>query len=98
MWLEGDTFTMGSDRHEPGEAPTHRVGVAAFGISPLAVTDAEFAAFVRVVGYVTIAERPLDEAKFPGAPPENLSGRRVQALRQVRTGVPLPDGPVPSRR
>ncbi|MEU7862687.1 SUMF1/EgtB/PvdO family nonheme iron enzyme [Nonomuraea sp. NPDC049141] len=28
--------------------------------------------FVAATGYVTVAERPLDPADFPGAPPENL--------------------------
>ena len=32
------------------------------------VTNAQFAAFVQATGYVTIAERPLDPANFPGAP------------------------------
>jgi formylglycine-generating enzyme len=70
--LEGGSFAMGSDRHEPEEAPAHRVEVDAFGISPCAVTNAEFADFVRATGHVTVAERPLDPAEFPGAPPENL--------------------------
>ena len=70
--LEGGGFTMGSDHHEPEEAPAHRVEVDAFGISPFAVTNTEFASFVRATGYATVAERPLDPAEFPGAPPENL--------------------------
>jgi formylglycine-generating enzyme required for sulfatase activity len=37
-----------------------------------AVTNAEFGAFVEEAGYLTVAERPLDPADFPGAPPENL--------------------------
>ena len=36
------------------------------------MTNEEFAAFVRATGHVTIAERPLDPADFPGAPAENL--------------------------
>jgi formylglycine-generating enzyme required for sulfatase activity len=36
------------------------------------VTFAQFAEFVAATGYVTVAERPLDPADFPGAPPENL--------------------------
>ncbi len=36
------------------------------------MTNGEFAAFVDDTGYVTVAERPLDPAAFPGAPPENL--------------------------
>jgi formylglycine-generating enzyme len=36
------------------------------------VTNREFAAFAEGTGYVTVAERPLDPADFPGAPPEHL--------------------------
>jgi formylglycine-generating enzyme required for sulfatase activity len=70
--LPGGTFLMGSDEHYPEEAPTHRVRVDTFTIDALAVTNAEYAKFVRATGYVTVAERPLDPAAYPGAPPENL--------------------------
>lgn len=63
---------MGSDDHYPEESPTHPVRVGGFSISPTTVTNAEFARFVRATGYVTVAERPLDPAEFPDAPPENL--------------------------
>jgi formylglycine-generating enzyme required for sulfatase activity len=46
--------------------------VGAFCIDRDEVTNARFAAFVAATGYVTVAERPLDPADFPGAPPENL--------------------------
>jgi formylglycine-generating enzyme required for sulfatase activity len=36
------------------------------------VTNARFAEFAEATGYVTVAERPLDPADFPGAPAENL--------------------------
>ncbi|CCH77417.1 Sulfatase-modifying factor 1 [Nostocoides japonicum T1-X7] len=70
--LDGGVFTMGSDRHYPEEAPAHPVRVDGFGVSPTQVTNAEFAAFVAATEYVTVAERPLDPADFPGAPVENL--------------------------
>jgi formylglycine-generating enzyme required for sulfatase activity len=63
---------MGSDEHYPEEAPVHRVRVDAFAIDSRQVTNARFAAFVEATGYVTVAERPLDPAEFPGAPAENL--------------------------
>lgn len=63
---------MGSDEHYPEEAPAHKVRVDGFAIDPIAVTNRRFAAFVAATGYVTVAERPLDPAEFPGAPPENL--------------------------
>jgi formylglycine-generating enzyme len=70
--LEGGTFAMGSDAFYPEEAPVHRVRVSGFAIDPCPVTNEEFTAFVRATGYVTIAERPLDPADFPGAPAANL--------------------------
>lgn len=63
---------MGSDEHYPEEAPTHRVRVGPFSISPTPVTNAEFASFVDATGYVTVAERPLDPSDFPDAPAANL--------------------------
>jgi formylglycine-generating enzyme len=70
--IPGGEFTMGSDRHYPEEAPAHRVGVDAFWMDRCQVTNAQFAAFVEATAYVTVAERPLDPADFPGAPAENL--------------------------
>jgi formylglycine-generating enzyme required for sulfatase activity len=66
------TFRMGSDAHYPEEAPSHRVRVDAFWIDRHAVTNLRFAGFVAATGHVTVAERPLDPADFPGAPAENL--------------------------
>jgi formylglycine-generating enzyme required for sulfatase activity len=65
-------FRMGSDEHYSEEAPVHRVRVDPFAIDLVPVTNARFAAFVEAAGYVTVAERPLDPADFPGAPAENL--------------------------
>ncbi len=70
--LAGGEFVMGSDRHYPEEAPTRRVRVGAFRMGAGPVTNTQFAEFVADTGYVTVAERPLDPADFPGAPEENL--------------------------
>lgn len=74
QWVDipDGTFVMGSDRYGPEEAPAHPVHVDGFAISRWCVTNAEFAEFVAATGYVTVAERPLDPADFPGAPPANL--------------------------
>jgi formylglycine-generating enzyme required for sulfatase activity len=58
--------------HYPEEAPAHPVSVDGFWIDQTPITNEAFAEFVRTTGYVTVAERPLDPADFPGAPPENL--------------------------
>ena len=71
-WIPAQTYTMGSDRHYGEEAPVHQVTVDGFWIEPHQVTNAQFEEFVRQTGYLTVAERPLDAADFPGAPEENL--------------------------
>jgi len=70
--IEGGTFRMGSDHFYPEEAPIREVRVDGFSISPHTVTNAEFGRFVRQTGYVTVAERPLNPADYPGALPANL--------------------------
>jgi sulfatase modifying factor 1 len=71
-WVAGATFRMGSDAHYPEEAPAHPVAVGGFWMDRYQVTNRDFAAFASGAGYVTVAERPLDPADFPGAPVENL--------------------------
>ncbi len=83
--IPGGEFTMGSDEHYPEEAPAHRVVVDGFWIDRHETTNAQFADFVEATGYVTVAERPLDPADFPGAPPENLVPGSL-----VFTGTPGP--------
>lgn len=59
--LPGGTFLMGNEdeRANPGdgEGPVREVTVAAFRIDEHAVTNAQFATFVKETGYVTAAER-----------------------------------------
>jgi formylglycine-generating enzyme required for sulfatase activity len=56
-WIEGGSFTMGSDRHYPEERPARVVSVSGFWIDPTPVTNREFARFVAATRYVTVAER-----------------------------------------
>jgi len=70
--IEGGSFRMGSDRFYPEEAPVREVRVGGFWIDTHAVTNTEFTKFVRKTGYITIAERDLNPADYPGAPAENL--------------------------
>ena len=72
VWVPGGEFLMGSSDFEPEEAPAHRVFVDGFWIDECAVTNAEYRRFAEATGYLTVAERPLDPADFPGAPAENL--------------------------
>lgn len=68
----GGTFRMGSDRHYPEEAPSHRVTVDGFLMDATPVTNAQFRAFVEATGYVTFAEIPPDPKDYPGALPHML--------------------------
>ncbi len=72
IWIPSGTFTMGSDRHYREEAPARDVSVDGFWVARTPTTNAQYAEFVDATGYVTVAERPLDPAAFPGAPAENL--------------------------
>jgi formylglycine-generating enzyme len=83
------TYALGSDRHYAEEAPVRRMHVEEFWIDTTTVTNRQFAAFVDATGYVTVAERPLDPADFPGAPAQNL-----QPGSMVFTGT---EGPVDLR-
>lgn len=70
--LSGGAFRMGSTSFYPEEAPIHTATVGAFAIERHPVTNAQFAAFVEATGYVTVAERPLEPALYPGVAPEDL--------------------------
>src|SRR5262245_6680875 len=70
--LPGGDFLMGSDRHYPEEAPTHRVRVDAFWMDRTPVTNREFRRFVEATGHVTFAEIPPDPKDYPGALPHML--------------------------
>lgn len=70
--LDGGLFCMGSDRFYPEERPAHERRIGAFSIERHPVTNAQYAAFVAATGYVTVAEREIDPADFPGADPVSL--------------------------
>jgi formylglycine-generating enzyme required for sulfatase activity len=70
--VESGEFSMGSETFYADEGPIHTVRVAAFELDAHPVTNAQFAEFAEATGYVTVAERPLDPADFPGVPAEEL--------------------------
>lgn len=72
VWVPGGTFLMGCEDFYPEEAPVHEAEVEGFWIDERPVTVAEFRRFVKATGYVTVAERPLDPAQFPGVDPTLL--------------------------
>lgn len=68
--VSGGTFTMGSERFYPEEAPLRRVTVDPFWIDEVPVTNREFARFVEATGHVTVAEIAPDPRDYPGMSPE----------------------------
>lgn len=71
VWVQGGDFNMGTEDY-PDAKPIHKVNVKGYWIDEHEVTNAQFAAFVAATNYVTIAERPLNPADYPGVPLENL--------------------------
>jgi formylglycine-generating enzyme len=70
--VPGGAFRMGSTSFYPEEAPIHTATVGAFAIERHPVTNAQFADFVDATGYLTVAERPLDPALYPGVAEQDL--------------------------
>jgi sulfatase modifying factor 1 len=73
VWIPGSTFWMGADDASmPDAQPVHEVTVSGFWMDRTEVTNRQFAKFVKVTGYITVAERKPDAKDFPDAPPEKL--------------------------
>src|SRR5262245_53070028 len=82
VWIPGGEFSMGANDPPDMDSvgmqatedarPIHPVYVDGFFMDTTDVTNAQFAAFVRATGYVTVAERTPRAEDFPSAPRENL--------------------------
>lgn len=83
--VPGGSFRMGSTSFYPEEAPIHTAKVGPFAIERHPVTNAQFAEFVDATGYITVAERALDPALYPGVAPEDLLPGAL-----IFTGTPGP--------
>src|ERR1700722_11330236 len=93
-YIPGGTFWMGSDDGRfPDAVPVHRVKVDAFWMDRTDVTNAQFVQFVKATGYVTLAERALDPAKYPNVSPDLLKPGSL-IFTPPSAAVPLDD---PSR-
>ncbi len=100
VWIPGGEFSMGSKDprgdlcggNEPmnDARPVHRVYVDGFWMDRTEVTNAEFARFVAATKYVTVAERPLRPADFPGVPADQLAPGSV-VFTPPAQAVPLND-------
>src|SRR5437868_13463060 len=75
VWIPGGEFSMGAGMNGHGSCemampsndtePIHRVRVDGFFMDKTTVTNEQFEKFVKVTGYVTIAERPPTTEEFP---------------------------------
>jgi formylglycine-generating enzyme len=72
VWIPGGDFIMGSNKFYREERPARRASVGGFWIDPRPVTNADFAEFVRMTGYLTTSERAPDPAAYPDADPSLL--------------------------
>jgi len=82
VYIPGGEFSMGipdptrvkggGKEAMPDARPIHRVKLKAFMMDEHEVTNAEFAAFVKATGYVTLAEKKPTREEFPDALPEML--------------------------
>jgi formylglycine-generating enzyme required for sulfatase activity len=100
VWIPGGEFSMGAaepagvDRNDVGmhamddSRPIHRVYVDGFWMDRTAVTNRQFAAFIKATGYVTVAERTPRAEDFPGAAPQNLVAGSV-VFSPPHSAVPL---------
>jgi formylglycine-generating enzyme required for sulfatase activity len=94
VWIAGGTFSMGCEQcGMPDALPVHPVTVSGFWMDRTPVTNAQFEAFVKATGYVTVAERTPDPKDFPGVPPEALQPGSL-VFTPPASSVPLDD---PSR-
>ena len=84
--IAGGTFTMGSERFYPEEAPLRQVRVDTFWIDETPVTNREFARFVEATGYRTFAETAPDPADYPGMDPALAT---AGSLVFFRTATPV---------
>ncbi|PQZ94708.1 sulfatase modifying factor 1 (C-alpha-formyglycine- generating enzyme 1) [Arthrobacter sp. MYb227] len=85
LLLPGGSFTMGDHFDEgypaDGETPVHPVELAPFHIDTTAVTNSEFAKFIKDTGYLTDSERYGSSAVFHLA----VAARRADVLNQLHS-------------
>lgn len=71
VWISEGTFQMGSDDFADSK-PVHSVTINGFWMDEHEVTNAQFEKFVKATNYVTVAERELNPADYPGVPADKL--------------------------
>jgi len=73
IYIKAGSFKMGSsDPMFTDARPIHQVNIKGFWMDEHEVTNAEFEKFAKATNYLTVAERPINPADFPGVPAETL--------------------------
>lgn len=111
VWVPGGSFLMGTNEYYPptrenpdriklDEYPAHPVELDGYWMDETPVTNRQFAEFVAMTGYVTLAERELtksdfeargvDTTQFPteSVPPGSMCFNPEFDRTQLVTGVP----------
>jgi formylglycine-generating enzyme required for sulfatase activity len=70
--IPAGTYQVGSNGGYPEERPIRKVRMSRFYMDETEVTCAQFAAFVKATGYVTLAERQPSQEMYPDADPSLL--------------------------
>jgi formylglycine-generating enzyme required for sulfatase activity len=100
IWIKGGMFMMGGDNKQaaPDEYPKHKVTVTGFWMDATELTNAAFAKFVKVTGYITTAEHKPDWNQLkkqlpPGTPkpPDSVLVAASLVFTPPNHEVPLND-------
>jgi formylglycine-generating enzyme required for sulfatase activity len=84
--IPAGAFVMGAGGVHPEEGPPVKVKLASFWIDRTEVTNAAFARFVAATGYKTLAERPLDPARYPNLDPKDRRPASLVFVGQTESG------------
>ncbi len=77
VWIPGGSFMRGSETGQGDEKPVRKISISGFWMDITEVTNDQFNEFVQDTGYVTVAERRPDSARFPGVDPSLLKAGAI---------------------